>query len=178
MLVLVGALMVGSIESAIARPLVNFVDEGTFSYQIGDCENLVLDVEGAFWEHILISARGRDGLPHFQANVSVTEVITNPDTGKTFTIASRFVDKDQTVTENEDGTFTAIITFAGRIQYRGPDGKPLFVEAGQIVSETVWDDDGDFPTGGTRLELEELKVVGVSQVAGRDFCDDMHEFLG
>ena len=170
-LVAVAAMLSGSMLTALAKPAEHFFDEGSFS-DVFDCDGLELEEEVTFREHVLINGRGQDRVPHFQANVSATHVITNPANGKTFTISFRFLDQDQSVTGNDDGTLTVIILLAGRVQHYGPDGKLLFLDAGQLVVETLWDD------GGTFLDREELKAVGRSDTADRDFCADMHELLG
>jgi hypothetical protein len=172
------AVLLGSSLPVLAKPAEHFFDEGSFSLDIDCGDGLVLELDGTFQEHVLIIDRGKDRVPHFQANVSRTLIFTNPANGKTFTESQRFVDKDQSVTDNGDGTFNVVILLAGRILFHGPDGKLLFVDAGQQVLETVWADDGDFPSDGTFLGGELVKAVGRADTADRDFCEDMHELLG
>jgi hypothetical protein len=148
-------MLIAGTTTATAKPLFNDFDEGSW-IEVFDCDGLELVSEGTFREHFLAVGRGRHGLPHFQANVRFTNVITNPATGKTFTIDGSFLDKDHTVTENEDGTYTVIISFHGRERFLGPDGKLLFLNAGQLTLETLWAGDGDFPSDGTHLDVQEL----------------------
>jgi hypothetical protein len=175
--VAVAAVLLVTGVTAQAKPLVNFTDTGTFAGEVDCGDDFVLQTQGTFREHVLINARGKSRLPHFQVNVSFTTVITNPDTGKTFTIIGSFLDQDQSVIDNGDGTFTVIIKFVGSRRNLGPDGKLLFIDAGQELLETQWAGDGEFPSDGTRLSEELLKLVGRHDTADRNFCADMREFL-
>lgn len=175
---LAAVMLVAGTLTATAKPVEHEFGEFAFSFVNDECEGLELLTEGTVKEHILINGRGPDRVPHFQANISVAGSITNLATGTSVTFTNRFLDKDLKVTDNSDGTFTVIITLAGQFRLFGPDGELLFRDAGLVVLETLWADDGDFPSGGTRLGEELLKEVGRTDTAGRDFCADMHEFLG
>lgn len=176
---LTAVMLVAGTVTATAKPVVHEFGEFAFSFVNDECEGLELLTEGTVKEHILINGRGPDRVPHFQANISVAGSITNLATGTSVTFTNRFLDKDLNVTDNSDGTFTVIITLAGNFTLYGPDGKRLQMDAGLVVLETLWADDGDFgPSSGTRLGEELLKEVGRTDTAGRDFCADMHEFLG
>jgi hypothetical protein len=83
-MVTVAAVLFGTGVIAHAKPLVNATETGTFDGPIDCGDGFVLQEQGTFREHVLVNTRGRSRLPHFQANISFTNVITNPDTGKTF----------------------------------------------------------------------------------------------
>jgi hypothetical protein len=175
---LAATMLAAGTVTAAAEPFVNETFEYSDSFVIDDCDGLELLGEESGRGHVLINSQGSDGLEYFQANVGGTGTITNPATGLSITYRFRFLDQDLKVSENEDGTFTVIIKVSGPSQTFGPDGKLLFVDTGQAVFQTLWAGDGDFPSDGTQLDGVELKNTGRLDTRDRDFCADMHEFLG
>ena len=129
--------------------------------------------------HELVKPRGPDGLIYFAANVRVVDSWTNLATDKTFTIEATFLDKDQRVTDNGDGTLTILIKSPGQQKVYGPDGQRLFLDAG-IFSFEILVDHGGTPTDPSDdaflADLGVVKVTGRSDTAERDFCEDFREF--
>jgi hypothetical protein len=73
------------------------------------------------------------------------------------------------VTLNDDGTYTVVIKVSGSFRNLGPDGRLRFVDAGQVLLETTWAGDGEFPSDGTRLSEELVKLTGRRDTVDRDF---------
>ena len=71
---------------------------------------------------------------------------------------------------------------AGRQFDFGPDGTRLFVDAGTFQFKFLVDDGGTptDPFDDVEIEgsFELVKDVGRTDLADRDFCDDIHEFIG
>jgi hypothetical protein len=85
------------------------------------------------------------------------------------------------VTDNGDGTLTIPGMGAGMSKYLGPDGF-LFLDAGQFRFEVLIDHGGTPTDPSDDEELEFLGFVkgstGRNDLQDRDFCDDIHEFIG
>jgi len=129
--------------------------------------------------HVVAKSRGPEGLAYFAANVRVIDSWTNLATEKTFTIERTFLDKDQRVTDNGDGTLTILIKSPGPQKVYGPDGTRLFLDAGAVWFEILVDHAGT-PTDPSDDEfladLGVIKVTGRADTEGRDFCEDFREF--
>lgn len=71
---------------------------------------------------------------------------------------------------------------AGSSKYYGPDGKLLLRDPGQIRFELLIDHGGTPTDPSDDEEIDFLGVVkgstGRNDTEGRDFCDDVHEFIG
>ena len=159
--------------AAAAEPIEHDTFEESFTDTIDCGDGLILELEGLETVHFLLLARGPDRLLYGQANIDGTTSITNPANGKSFTNTYNIVEKDLTVTDNGDGTYTIVVLRAGPTTNYGPDGQRLFLDTGQIVFEGVYDVANDEFIFG-----EILRQVGRWDTDGRDFCADMHEFLG
>jgi hypothetical protein len=125
---------------------------------------------------------GPDGLAYGSEKVHGTQSYTNLANDKTFTEVFNVLDKDLKVTDNGDGTLTILVMATGSFKVYGPDGKLLFTDPGQIRFEILIDHAGT-PTDPTDDEfIEFLGVVkgstGRNDLEGRDFCADIHEFIG
>jgi hypothetical protein len=125
---------------------------------------------------------GPDGLIYFADRARSTDSWTNLANGKTFTVDITGQQKDLRVTDNGDGTLTILTLIAGRQFDYGPDGTRLFVDAGTFQF-TFMVDHGGTPTDpfdDVEIEgsFELVRDVGRTDLAGRDFCDDIHEFIG
>ena len=130
----------------------------------------------------LLNSHGRDGLGYALETFHVTESWTNLANDKTFTGVVNTVQRDLKVTDDGDGTLTVLVMVAGSNTYHGPDGDFLFRDNGQIRFE-VSIDHGGTPTDPSDDEfLGFLGLVsgwtGHGDTEGRDFCDDIHEFIG
>lgn len=171
--------------TAEARPLERerFVVSG--SEVIEDfCDVEGLTVLEQFEDHVNITfnARGKDGLAYFTGTVHGWSSWTNTANGKTLTQVYNFVDKDQKVVDNGDGTLTILVLSAGGEKVYGPDGKLLFKDPGQTRFEVLIDHAGTPSDPSDDEFLEFLGIVkpstGVNDLDGRDFCEDIQTFIG
>jgi hypothetical protein len=169
--------------AAVAKPLERVRFPEITSEVVEDfCGDLTVrideDVRGAF----LINPHGPDGLAYLSETVHGTQVITNLANDKTFTQVFTVLTKDLKVTDNGDGTLTILVLATGGFRVYGPDGRLLFNDPGQVRFEILIDHGGT-PTDPFDDEfLEFLGVVkgstGRNDTQGRDFCADIHEFIG
>jgi hypothetical protein len=97
---------------------------------------------------------------------------TNTETGKSLSFVRQGQDKDQTVTDNGDGTKTLEILFVGPTQYYDDDGNKLFKDVGRTFLTIVVDENGDF------VEQLDFDDQGRFETANRDFCADIMDFIG
>jgi hypothetical protein len=125
---------------------------------------------------------GPDGLIYFADRVRATDAWTNLANDKTFTVAQAGQQKDQRVTDNGDGTLTILVLVAGRSFAFGPDGTRLFLDAGTFRFQFLVDHGGTPTDPDDDVEIEGsfelVKEAGRADTAGRDFCDDIHDFIG
>ncbi len=166
-------------EATIVEHYVDFVDE-VFEDFCGDLDiRFVLDETGTFvWRRV----GGPDGLYYGQAARHGSASWTNLANGKSFTFVFNQIDKDLKVTDHGDGTRTILVLAAGSTNILGPDGTAVLRNPGQVRFEVVLDDAGT-PSDPTDDEFVEfLGIVkdstGRSDTEGRDFCEDLHIFIG
>ncbi len=166
-------------NGTIVEHYVDHVDEVLEDF-CGDLDiRFVLDETGTFvWRRV----GGPNGLFHGQATRHITASWTNLANGKTFTVVSDQVDKDLKVTDNGDGTRTILVLATGSGNLLGPDGKAVLRNPGQIRFEIVVSDGG---TPADPTDDEEVAFLGIvkgstgrNDTEGRNFCDDLHLFIG
>jgi hypothetical protein len=176
-------LVLSTASAVLARPLEKEqFHESTSEVIENFCGDLTVrideDVRGSF----LVNTRGRDGLVYFAERVHGSQVITNLANDKTFTQVFSVLNKDLKVTDNGDGTLTILVLATGSSKVYGPDGKLLFSDPGQIRFELLIDHGGTPTDPSDDEELEFLGIVkgstGRNDLQGRDFCEDIHEFIG
>ena len=169
--------------AAAAKPLEHGHFTDLSSQVITDfCGDLTVredvDVTGMF----LFNPRGADGIPYFTATVHGSVTWTNLANDKSLTSVFNFVDKDLKITDNGDGTLTILVMNAGGGKILGPDGKLLFKDSGLVWFEVLIDHGGTLADPSDDVFLEFLGVVkgstGTNDTEGRDFCADIHEFIG
>lgn len=182
--VVVIALVFGLVSSpALAKPIENVRNhESTSEIVEGFCGDLTVRIDTTIDETILVNPHGPEGLVYFAAKVHQTTSFTNLANDQTLTVVSNFVDKDLKVTDNGDGTLTILVMVTGGERWYGPDGSLLFRNPGQIRFELLVDD------GGTPTDPSDDEVIAESDLVkgstgrndteGRDFCDDVHTFIG
>jgi hypothetical protein len=145
------------------------------------CGDLTVQIDSVFDGSFLVNARGSDGLIHGAARIHGTETYTNLENDRTITIVTDVQERDQIVTDNGDGTLTIRVATPGRHAVYGPDGRLLFNDAGTAWFEILVDH------GGTPTDVSDdnfleflgiVKLVGRTDTAGRDFCDDLHLYIG
>jgi len=164
---------------AAARPLERERIHDTFSEELEDfCDVAGLNVSWGYddYVNVLFNARGSDGLAYFTGTIHGKTWWTNLATGKTMIQVYNYVDKDQKVSDNGDGTLTILITNAGSSKVLDANGRLLFNDPGQTRFELLIDNGGT-PTDPSDDEfLEFLGVVkgstGRNDLEGHDFCED------
>ena len=123
---------------------------------------------------------GRLSGPGRQLRYTVTHhghsTYTNLATGRTFTLAWNYVDQDQRVADNGDGTVSIFGHSPGSERVRGPDGKLLDVKAGLTKWMVVVD------RGGTPTDASDDTFISITFLSGpdvyADFCDDFRALTG
>jgi hypothetical protein len=145
------------------------------------CGDLTVQIDTDLRGSFLVKTQGPDGLVYFLETLHGTVSFTNLATSKSFTNVLNIVDKDLKVTDNGDGTLTILTTTTGSIKNYGPDGSLLFITTGQTRIEILVDHGGTPTNPDDDVLLDERLVrpfTGRSDTEGRDFCDDIHEFIG
>jgi hypothetical protein len=177
------ALVLGTaVGPATAAPLDREHFRGTSSEVVEDFCGLTVRIDDEFHGTFLFNFHGPDGLGYALETFHVTSSVTNLANDKTFTQVFNTVIKDLKVTDNGDGTLTVLVMATGITKVYGPDGEFLFMDPGQIRFEILIDHGGTPTDPSDDVFLEDLGVVkgstGRNDLEGRDFCDDIHEFIG
>ncbi len=180
-LALTVALLSSLAVTAQAKPLERERIHDAGSELIEDC-GLDLLVEWDYYVNITFNQRGKDKIAYFTGTIHGQVSWTNVENGKTLTSVDNFVDKDQKIVDNGDGTLTILVLAAGSTKVYGPDGKMLFNDPGQIRYEVLIDHNGTPSDPSDDEFLEPLGVVkgstGRNDLDGRDFCEDIQTFIG
>lgn len=167
--------LLGTTASAALVSNIRFHD--TFSEVSHDfCGDMHVRTDYDVYVHELGRTKGSGELLYFLDNAHGTISDTNLVTGKSFTNTFAINDKDQSVTDNGDGTITIVGIGTGVNQYFGPDGELLFVDAGLTQFQLEIDingtpndvSDDTFVEGSFQL----LKQTGRQDTLGRDYCED------
>jgi hypothetical protein len=184
-LALVVALMSSLAVSAQAKPLERERIHEVGSEVIEDfceIEGLTVLEQFEFFVNITFNQRGKDKIAYFTGTVHGGVSWTNVANGKTLTQVENFVDKDQQITDNGDGTLTILVLAAGSTKLYGPDGKLLFNDPGQTRFEVLIDHNGTPSDPSDDEFLDFLGVVkgstGRNDLEERDFCEDIQTFIG
>jgi len=154
----------------------------TFHNEFSFVEEDGCGVPGLTLEHVFVSdgrekitAHGPDGLPYPAVLETVTHTVTNVATGESVTAVENFRFADLHVTDNGDGTLTAIIQRPAHIVYI-QDGQVIARGAGLLRVE------GLFAHGGTPTDpsddefLAQLVIKDVGNPA--DFCATVIQAIG
>lgn len=146
------------------------VESGTFHDEFsGTIENFCdagIDVsfEATVDGRFRVNSRGPGGFDYYHENVRVVNVYTDVATGQTATdIQPGTVGKDQSITENPDGTLTIVVLFTGGARTYGDDGKLIAKNSGQVRFENVIDAE-------TGEEISSELIFG-STGTNDDFCE-------
>lgn len=115
-------------------------------------------------------SRGRDGFSYFLDHLKETEVVTNLANGKTITAVNTYTRKDLKLTDNGDGTLTAVELLTGMTVLYRADGKAIARTTGQSRWEFLIDHGG---TPNDPFDDELIADLGRVQRAGRsdDLCE-------
>lgn len=126
------------------------------------CEESGLTVEHSFALDMFVHAvpHGPDGLYYFLQHGVWQDTYVNQ--GQTVTAFANVVEKDQFITDNDDGTLTIVILVTGNATAYGPDGKAIARNPGQLRFVIDIDADGNLTYG---------EVVKESTGRNDSFCD-------
>jgi len=134
-----------------------------------DCGNgLVLDVHAVNDVRVVGVQRG-DGLWYFSEHWDKAQTFTNPATGLALTSRNTgLATKDQTITDNGDGTFTVRTLSPAPLTFYAPDGHKVSHFSGLFVFLFLIDNGG---TPQDPNDDEFLDFLGVESAHGR--ADDL-----
>jgi hypothetical protein len=180
-----GAVTVLTVSSTVglatAAPLERGRVHDSGSEVVEDC-GLTLRHDFEVDVTFLFNFHGPDGLGYQLETFHGTESFTNVVNDQSYTNVFTQVVKDLKVTDNGDGTLTLLVMGAGVSKWFGPDGELLFIDSGTFRFELLIDHGGTPTDPSDDEELEFLGVVkdltGRTDTDGRDFCADLHEFIG
>lgn len=118
--------------------------------------------------------RGTSPYPYASERRVATWTWTNPLTGLTFTQHNVGQSRDQSITDNGDGTITLTVQESGMSRVYGPDGELLFSDNGLLVYSLLIDTNGTVdPEDDEVLGLVgQPQLYGPHDTADRDFCTD------
>src|SRR5262245_27517972 len=168
---------------AAARPIEQGHASGSDSHIDEEfCGDLTVRHDIEFDVYFSGKSHGPDGLIYFAARARSVDSWTNLANDKTLTVDIVGQQKDQRVTDNGDGTLSITVLIAGRQFVYGPDGTRLFVDTGTFQFEFLVDHGGTPTDPSDDVEIdgsfEVVKEVGHRDLAGHDFCDDVHAIIG
>jgi hypothetical protein len=147
-----------------------FHEEGTFVIEdFCDVAGLTVSDDSVVDAKIRDRPRGPDRFPYHLAHFRETEVLTNLANDKTVTLVNVLTEKDLKVTNNGDGTLTAVAFGTGNTVLYGADGKAIARNPGQSRARFLFDHGGT-PTDPSDDELIDFEVVKASTGRTDDVC--------
>jgi hypothetical protein len=164
------AVLVGHASARVIEQ-ERFHDEGTFVIEdFCGVAGLTVSDEFVFEGMFRIVQHGPDGFEYFAERLKETEVLTNLANGKTVTLVNVLgAGKDLKLTDNGDGTLTAITFGTGNTVLYGADGKAIARNPGQSRFELLIDlSDG---------ELINIELILGSTGRNDDICGAAVEAL-
>ena len=136
-----------------------------------DVSGLTVQVNSTTESRFMFNPHGPDGLGYGLEHLRITNVYANAANGIAVTEQVTTVFKDLRVTDNGDGTVTILVLATGNAVVRGPDGKAIARNPGQIRFEALVDNGGT-PTDPSDDEfLDVLRDVKGSTGRTDDFCE-------
>lgn len=146
------------------------------------CDDLTVQLDIDIVDNIVMVSHGRDRLAYWSRSSHGTIRITNLANGLTYTYRFAIREKDHEVVDNGDGTLTITVLATGVDQYRGPDGRLVLLNPGQVRFQFLIDHGGTPSDPFDDEFIDDLGVIrpstGRNDTEGRDFCDDVHLFIG
>jgi hypothetical protein len=182
-LLITGLAIAGTVVAstpAAAQPLDKgrFHDVFTDSF---DCDGTPAQADGDVWINFTLNLRGSSPFPYYRESVHGMNVVTNLNTGGTFTNVFSVNSKDHVITDNGDGTITILVIATGGSRYYDTDGKLVLKDPGQTRFSFDVDYNGTPSDPADDVEIpDSFQLVrdstGRNDTAGRDFCADLVEF--
>jgi hypothetical protein len=165
-------LLLGPSPASAAAPdrFTEPIDSTFMADDFCDIDGLTVEIVRSGQETVQVMKRGSDSPAYFSAHVTVESVFTNAATGAFFTTreVSRF--KDLYVTDNGDGTLTAVNFGTGFAMMFDPDGRIIGKDTGQTRWESIIDLNGT-PDDFDDDELISEEVLLGSTGTNDDFCE-------
>lgn len=172
---------VASPASAIESPalfLAHYTDHQEQLLGNDECVSFPVKFTYDSWGTFRLVPHGHNWLTYGANNFNEVGVFTNLDNGKTFSFVTHGVDKDVHVTDDGAGILTINALEAGPVNYYGPDGRPLYREAGLFTFTVVIDTKGTpDPDDDETLSKTGTGYFGIDQAADRDFCATLAQYL-
>ncbi len=152
-----------------------FHDVNTFTV---DCGDLQLDGVEVADGRFLAVQRGPDGFVYSLEVSTHTRTFTNPDTGKYIVqVVKGLFGKDQTITDNGDGTLTIDSLSPSRVVDYDSSGNVIGAADGVAIYRFLIDDNG---TPQDSSDDEFLDYLGIVKLAGHDthppLCDAARQY--
>ena len=118
----------------------------------------------------MFKQQGRNGLFYYLENTRLTRTDTNLSNGKFVVDEETVMTKDQTVTDNHDGTVTVVDLATGNAVLRDMNGKVIARNPGQVRFVLIIDENGT-PTDPTDDQvIDSLGLIKGSTGRSDDFC--------
>ena len=155
--------------SAVAPDRFSFDD----SFEdVTSCDGTPAEIVGTEQGTGMIRYRGADGTAYFRVKWQGEVWWTNPDTGRSIHLTARFIDQDQRIVDNGDGTIT--IRYRGHINETdyNSDGSVAFRTRGVHTVTFVVDHNDTLsdPDDDVTISEDYLGFTGRNDRDGVDFC--------
>ncbi len=161
---------------AAAAPIEHDTYTNEFEFSVANfCGDMPVRIYGDFHGTFTIVAKGRDHLPHFKLSFHGVHVYTNLATGLALTSLVNTIDKEQSVTDNGDGTLTIRSSYTGHDALYGPDGERVGFLAGTTRSVLVVNHAGTPFDPSDDLLLSQEVVGEHGNIPDAEFCDIFRE---
>jgi hypothetical protein len=145
------------------------IDDTFMADDFCDIDGLTVEIVRSGEEIVQVMKRGRNSPAYFSSHVTVESVFTNTATGAFFTTREVSHFKDLHVTDNGDGTLTAVNFGTGFAMMFDPDGRIIGKDTGQTRWESIIDLNGT-PDDFDDDELISEEVLLGSTGTNSDFC--------
>ena len=170
-------ILAGLLTLALAIPAAGamfsrgtFADAGTDAYACGDAE-ISVAWEGSGKFHLRTGKGDLDSFFFEHVNFAFHEVHTNLDTGQSFSISGRVVDKEIKATHVGGTVFETTRIIAGQhLTVRDSDGRVVLQDRGVVVVTYLFDTLGDAVPGGHFLEELSVELRGHFPSSDLDIC--------
>lgn len=168
---LTASLVACGLVGVLAAPSsARVVESGAFQDEFsGTAEDfcdagLAVDFHATVEGRYRIISRRPGSIGYYAENVRVVNVFTDQATGQTATdIQPNTLGKDQSITDNGDGTLTVVVLLTGGARTYGDDGKLIASNSGQVRFRNVFD--------ATTFEEISSELIFGSTGTNDDFCE-------
>lgn len=136
------------------------------------CGNLRVRIDAHDQGHFILRPTGPDRVPRYTSTHHGGATYTNLASGKAFTLTWSYGEMDTSVTDNGDGTYTAVTQIPGPERIYGPDGQLVSTSGGTMRISLVFDtnDTPDDPADDFLVSETFLGEHGGAPQPTVDFC--------